>query len=366
MDVVLDGLFRYNSSYDYDDYEYKDEFESGHNKALWMTVLFSVELVIGLLGNGLLLASVVQKRRFWSTSGTFVLHLSVADLLLLVTLPFWAAQAAQRCEWCFRGFLCKIAGGIFNVNFYCGILLFVCLSVDRYLSVVHATHLYSQRRPRLAHISCLVVWIISLILAIPGWASVEVSAPEKTLCVYKFTHSHGSQKHMVSRLVHLTLGFLLPGAILIICWSCILLRLQRNAKGLQKQRSIMVILSLLVVFFLCWMPYNVTLLVDTIRRRSAESNDSSSGNPEGSPKTALMVTFALGCIHACLRPLLYFCLCANFRKQTLAMLSCATAESEGSLWELDVGEKAMPGQSDEGAELKQMTSVDHQMQSSQC
>lgn len=102
------------------------------------------------------------------------------------------------------------------------------------------------------------------------------------------------------------------------------------------------------------MPYNITLIVDTIRSSLKKPND-------GSLKTALTVTSALGCIHACLRPLLYLGLCTNFREQTLAMLRRATVESERSLWELGVGEEALPDQSHEGEELKQMTSVDHQV-----
>lgn len=47
------------------------------------------------------------------------------------------------------------------------------------------------------------------------------------------------------------------------------------------------------------------------------------------------------------------------------MLRCATVEAELP-WELGVGEKALPDQSHEGEQLKQMTSVDHQVQSTQC
>lgn len=117
MDVELDGLFRHNTTYDYDDnYEYKDDFEPRDSNTVLIPLLYSVELVIGLLGNGLLLAVLAQKRRSWSISDTFVIHLCVADILLLATLPFWAAQATQRCGWCFSGFLCKICGAVFNVS----------------------------------------------------------------------------------------------------------------------------------------------------------------------------------------------------------------------------------------------------------
>ncbi|XP_031144346.1 C-X-C chemokine receptor type 3-like isoform X2 [Sander lucioperca] len=367
MDVELDGLFRQNGTYNYDDdYEYVEDTESRPSEAVFIPVLYCVELVIGLLGNGLLLAVLAQKRRSWSISDTFILHLSVADILLLATLPFWAAQATKQCLWCFSGFLCKICGAVFYINFYCGIFLLVCISLDRYLSIVHATQLYSHKKPRLAHISCLSVWLVSLILTIPHWIFLVARKDVVPQCVHSYTQSVTDWK-LGSRLLHHTLGFLLPAVALIICCSCILLQLKRSSEGLQKQRAIMVILPLVVVFFLCWMPYNITLIVDTFRNSSKEPDIELSGNPQRSLKiNALMVTSGLGCMHACLRPLLYLCLCGNFRKRTLAMLKRTTVESESSLWELGVGEEAPPDQNHEEEEAKPMTSVDHQVPSSQC
>ncbi|KAM9353972.1 C-X-C chemokine receptor type 3-like [Symphorus nematophorus] len=358
MEVVLDGIFNQNESYDYEtDYEYKEDIEPRGSEAVLLPLLYLVELVVGLLGNGLLLAVLAQKRRSWSISDTFALHLCVADILLLLTLPIRAAQATGSCDGCFTGFLCKINGALFNTNFYCGIFLLVCISLDRYLSIVHATQLFSHKRPTLAHISCLLVWIGSLILTVPDWiflVAKEYPAQIK-LCVHEYSQSTAVWQ-LVSRLLHHILGFLLPAAILIVCCSCILPRLQCSAKGFQKQRSIMVILPL--VFFLCWVPYNITLIVDTVRSSSKEKDSEERG-------LSLMVTSALACVHACLRPLLYLGLFENFRAWALATLRRATVETAGSLWGLGVGGEALPDQNHKTEEMEQMTSVDHQVHSTQ-
>uniref|UniRef100_A0A3Q1FQE0 C-X-C motif chemokine receptor 3 n=1 Tax=Acanthochromis polyacanthus TaxID=80966 RepID=A0A3Q1FQE0_9TELE len=367
MEVDLDGIFLQNNTYDYEDYEYKGDYESS-SETVGLPVLYSFVLVVGLLGNILLLAILAQKRPSWSMSDTFILHMGVADILLLVTLPLQAAQAARHCEWCF-GIFCKICGAVFNINFYCGIFLLVCISLDHYLSAIHVTQLYSHKKPWLVHISCLLVWLVSLLLTIPDWIFLVAMTEKdpvknKTFCVHDYSQSV-TDWQLLSRLLHHMVGFVLPAGALVICWSCILLRLQRSSKGLQNQRFIMVILPLIVVFFLCWMPYNITLIVDTSRRSSEESYKDLSGNPEGSLKAALVATSALGCVHACLRPLLYLGLCRNFRRRLLDVLKCATVESKSSLWEINVGEEALPDQSHEGEELKQMTSAEHQVQSVQ-
>lgn len=85
-------------------------------KATFITILYSLAFVVGVLGNGLLLVVLVRGRRTWSVTDTFILHLAVTDVLLLATLPTWAAQAAQPKGWTFGTPLCKISGAVFMVR----------------------------------------------------------------------------------------------------------------------------------------------------------------------------------------------------------------------------------------------------------
>lgn len=365
-DVELGGIFCQNDTYEYNDDYSSPDIEESASKVVWVPILYLLVAIVGLLGNGVLLAVLVRRRRTWSFSDTFILSMSVADVLLLVILSFGAAQAIQYFGSFGQGFFCKIGAAVFNVNFYCGILLLVCITLDRYLSFVHATQLYSPRRRRLPHISCQLVWLISLILTIPDWIFVaaQKDSAQQIQCVHEYSNS-ATDWRLMSRLPHHMLGFLLPATAVIVLCFCILLQLRVCSTGLKKQKSIMVLLPLVVVFFLCWIPYNITLIVDTFRGSAQKPDDGLSENPGGLLKTALMITSSMGCIHACLRPLLYFGLCANFRKQILAILRGATVKSESSLWELSVGDKALPEQSHEEEELKQTENGNHQMQSVQ-
>lgn len=207
--------------------------------------------------------------------------------------------------------------------------------------------------------TCLCVWIFSLILVIPKWIFVvTLNDPinEETRCVENFSASSGIG-HLVSRLLHHMLGFLLPAAILIICCSCVALRLHSGSKEPHRQRAFMVVLWLVAVFLLCWTPFNITLIVDTVKSRAEETGNSLD--------TALMVTSVFGYIHTCLRPLLHLSLSANFRTQALALLRCAPLQPVGSLWELGVGQDEKMEQNRKDEEQEQITG-DHQIQSSQC
>lgn len=119
FEVDADGLFKLNYTYDYDNsYEYKDEVEARESPAVLLPLLYSAVLLVGLLGNGLLLTTLFQKRRSWSMSDTFVLHLCIADVLLLMTLPLWMAHALQPGRWQFGLLLCKLSTVLFYVSLY--------------------------------------------------------------------------------------------------------------------------------------------------------------------------------------------------------------------------------------------------------
>lgn len=367
MDVDVDGIFLHNNTFDYSDYIYEEDFGPGRSKVVLVPFVYSVVLAVGLLVNGILLAVLALKRQSWRMSDTFVLHLGLADVLLLLTLPLWASQAALPCGWCFRGITCGISWAVFNMSFYCGNFLLVCVTLDHYLSIVHTIQLFSHKSPRFAHISCVFIWLVSVLLSIPDWASAvsqkQGQEEDQAVCVPNF---HLSKWQQASRVIHLVLGFLLAAIILIFFFYYILRQLQISKKGFKKQRAVLVILALVVVSFLSWLPYNITLIVDTLMSPSGVSLETSSINPRGSLKVALMATSALCCVHAALRPLIYMGLCGNFRTRTLALLRCRNVDSKGSLWELGVGDETEPGQCQEGEEVKQMTSVEHQVQSSQC
>ncbi|CAK6977100.1 C-X-C chemokine receptor type 3.1 [Scomber scombrus] len=296
--------------------------EGMHFEAQFIPALYSVVFVVGVLGNGLLLGVLAKSRRTWSVTDTFILHLGVADVLLLLTLPFWAAQAVQG--WTFGTPFCKITGAIFTINFYCGIFLLACISLDRYLSIVHATQMYSRKKPWVVQASCLAVWLTSMLLSIPDWIfldDVEDERRNKKECIRNYFKFSSQRKivedwRLASRLIYHIAGFLLPSVVLIFCYTSILRRLRCGTHGLQKQKAFRVILAVVLVFFLCWAPYNITLMVDTIQ----SGNISETCGVRSYLEKAKTVTSSVGYLHCSLNPILYAFVGVKFRRQLLNIL----------------------------------------------
>ncbi|KAJ4931482.1 hypothetical protein JOQ06_025777 [Pogonophryne albipinna] len=251
-------------------------------ESVFIPVLYSVAFAVGVLGNGVLLGVLARSRGRWSVTDTFILHL--------------------------------------GINFYCGIFLLACISLDRYLSIVHATQMYSRRNPRVVHISCLAVWIFSLLLSLPDWVFYHAVKDDRrgnrTECVpdyFRFDPEGVFNWELASRVLSHTAGFLLPSVVLVFCYSCILHRLRCGSQGLQKQKAFRIIVAVVVVFFICWTPYHITLMVDTLH------SDNSCG-VRGSLQKAMVVTSSLGYLHCSLNPILYAFVGVKFRRQLVDIL----------------------------------------------
>ncbi|XP_069040764.1 C-X-C chemokine receptor type 3.1 [Lepisosteus oculatus] len=296
---------------------------------LFLPALYSVALVLGVLGNGLVIAVLCQFRRGWSVTDTFILNLALADTLLVVTLPFWAAGAVRG--WIFGTGMCKILGTIFKVNFFCGIFLLACISLDRYLSIVHAVHMYSRRKPWAVRVSCLCVWTLCFLLAVPDLLFLEALSDNRRGGRVECSHNYlrftnnSSDWRLASRAVYHVMGFFAPSLVMVYCYACILLTL-RKSQGAQKQKAIRIILALVVAFFLCWTPYNLTLLADTLH---SQSNISDSCGRRTALDISLVATSSLGYLHCCLNPILYAFVGVKFRRNLLELLRALGCKIKG-------------------------------------
>ncbi|ROI36439.1 C-X-C chemokine receptor type 3 [Anabarilius grahami] len=282
-----------------------DQESSMHFDSIFIPILYSLALVVGLVGNGLVLVVMWKKRVSLNVTDIFILHLCLANTLLLLTLPFLAVAAVKG--WIFGTALCKMNGALFKINFYCGIFMLSCISLDRYLSIVHAVQMYSHKKPTVIHCCCLVVWLFCLLLSIPEWIFLEAvedsRRQDKIECIPLYP---SKSWHLYSRLLYHILGFALPAVLMLFCYSCILLRLRRGSQGMQKKRAIRVIVALVLAFFISWTPYNISLMIDTIQNNQIiDPSNQTFCYSTTALDLALTITSTLGYLHCCVTPVLY-------------------------------------------------------------
>ncbi|KAG8136021.1 hypothetical protein E2320_009003 [Naja naja] len=144
--------------------------------------VYSIIFIIGIFGNSLVVIIIYFYMKLKTVASVFLLNLALADLCFLVTLPLWAATTAMKYHWPFGNCLCKIASVAATFNMYASVFLLTCLSVDRYLTIVHPMKARLRRTMLIARVTCLIIWL---------WQSLQA-------CLLGFTAAHMTLKMKTS------------------------------------------------------------------------------------------------------------------------------------------------------------------------
>ncbi|XP_055967602.1 C-X-C chemokine receptor type 2 [Sorex fumeus] len=317
----LQDLFKdYNYSYNTDMPDIKpdsapcrQEFLDINKYAVVTT--YVLVFLLSLLGNALVILVIFFSQISRSVTDIYLLNLAMADLLFALTLPIWAASKAKG--WVFGTPLCKLVSLLKEVNFYSGILLLACISVDRYLAIVHATRTLTQKR-HLVKFICLGIWTLSLILSLPLFIFRETYKPPYSgpVC-YENMGANTTKWRIVMRILPQTFGFLLPLLVMLFCYGLTLRTLFEAHMG-QKHRAMRVIFAVVLVFLLCWLPFNLVLVADTLMRLGLIRETCGRRNHIG---RALEATEILGFLHSCLNPFIYAFIGQKFRHGLLKILA---------------------------------------------
>lgn len=296
----------------------KDPLHMYHS--VFQPLVYIMVFLLGLTGNGLLLMVLLKRRAHLRMTDIYLLHLALADLLLLFTLPFVVTQVLAG--WVFGNFLCKLLGLLHRLNLWCGSLLLAGIGIDRYLAIVHVISSLQTRRPQTVHLICALLWLFCLALSMPNivFLSVEPIRNDDTWlqCHFNNYGSHAYKWYLVDRLLTHLLCFLLPLVIMGYCYTAVVFTLYHSHQSLEKQGAIRLAMVVTLVFCVCWLPYNITLFLDTLLRLGILSQKTCQTHT--ALALGLKVTETIGFIHCCLNPILYAFVGVRFRNDLLRLL----------------------------------------------
>ncbi|KAI1899466.1 hypothetical protein AGOR_G00062090 [Albula goreensis] len=293
---------------------------------IFMCSFYTVIFLLALPGNLIVGLVIGSSKQALSTSDLFLFHLAVADILLALTLPISAASLIHG--WVFGNFMCKLVSVVQEVNFYSSILFLVCISVDRYLVIVHAMEARKEDRRLWSWVMCGVVWAAGILLALPvGFNEVgSFRGLDHMTCAESFDPKEAPLWRLSTRLLRHTLGFLLPLVIMLACYGITVARLLRT-RGFQKQRAMRVIVAVVLAFLLCWMPYHISMIADTLMRFHLVNYGCKA---RLAVDRAMFSTQSLGLLHCCINPVLYAFIGEKFRKNLLQLICRKKGLEHGS------------------------------------
>ncbi|KAM3932699.1 C-C chemokine receptor type 6 [Leptodactylus fuscus] len=277
----------------------------------FVPLTFSFIFLFGLVGNILVVITFTCYKKGKNMTDIYLLNMAIADILFIFTLPFWAVYYYDN--WIFKDFMCKLIRSIYAINFNCSMLLLACVGIDRYIAIVQVTKSLRLKIMALAYrrVLCFSVWIISAILSIITYifSACYIVNENHFVCEAHYPKYLDASKWKLAVIsIEVSVGFVIPFFVMLFCYVSIIITLLQ-AKNSQRHKAINVVVTVVIVFLMCQLPYNVVLL----RKAARLSNQKQACQDTMNDSYSLFITKTLAYFHCCLNPVIYAFVGVKFR-----------------------------------------------------
>ncbi|XP_076001703.1 alpha-1A adrenergic receptor [Genypterus blacodes] len=318
-------------------------------------IFLSVFILVAIVGNILVILSVVCNKHLQTVTNFFIVNLAVADLLLsIIVLPFSATLEVLGC-WVFGRIFCNIWAAVDVLCCTASILSLCIISIDRYIGVKHCLKYPSIMTERRAGVVLLVLWVASTVISVGpllGWK--EPPPVDESIC--RITEEPGYA------LFSSLFSFYLPLMVIVIMYFRVYVVARRTTKSLEagvkreRNKSMEVVLRIhcrsvledsrpesakssknhpfrsslsvrlmkfsrekkaaktlaIVVgmFILCWLPFFFILPLGSFFPALKPSEN------------VFKVIFWLGYFNSCINPMIYPCSSKEFQRAFTRLLRC--------------------------------------------
>ncbi|XDV28171.1 hypothetical protein PO909_031526 [Leuciscus waleckii] len=222
-------------------------------------VCYATIFCLSILGNGFLMCALICYEGLKRVTNLFMFCLGLFDLLFTLTLPFWCVEFVHH--WIFGDVACKIITGAYFVGIYGSLILLTAMTLDRFaVVVVRSFWLTRSRRLKCSKVACVGAWIISLTACLRD--SIASKAEKVHIDIYtcKSTNTDDDNVGYYSQLVLL---FFVPFALIVFCYTKIIITLMSTSTK-QKYRTVILVLCIIIAFFICWGPYHIIIVLMSI------------------------------------------------------------------------------------------------------
>ncbi|KAJ8252821.1 hypothetical protein GJAV_G00205980 [Gymnothorax javanicus] len=277
-----------------------------------MSTLYIFIFIIGLVANSVVVWVNVRAERNRYETHLYILNLAIADLCVVATLPVWVSSLIQHGHWAFGEAMCKLTHLVFSVNLFSSIFFLACMSVDRYLSVALFGDSDSWRKKVVRRAVCVLVWLLALAASLPDTYFLQLvpsTHSNSTLCRPVYPADNPRDWMVGIQLSFIVLGFAIPFPVIAFFYALLVGAISSSADK-ERRISRKIILTYIVVFLVCWLPYHGVLLVDALSLLGVVPF---SCRLESFLFVALHFTQCFSLIHCCVNPVIYNFINKNYR-----------------------------------------------------
>ncbi|XP_057690487.1 CX3C chemokine receptor 1 isoform X2 [Corythoichthys intestinalis] len=314
--MATEMMYIYINKYEYENYDTNSThngYESPQLSKEFMAtrIVLCILFFLGFLGNSIVLWILHRHIKLKTLTDICLLNLALSDLTLAVSLFLWAYDSQNIA-------VCKATTGVYQLGFYSGTLFVTLMSVDRYLAIVCAVATMPTRKPKYGVAASIAIWVVSLIMATPQvvFASVEMSDHSSLSCQPLYPEESQQFWKMFRNFSENTVSLFLCLPIQLFCYLKILLVLFKT-KNSKKHRAVKLIFTIVCIFVMCWVPYNIVVFLQTLQLFEMFNTHTESA----AINLAMAWSEIIALSHCCVNPVIYALAGEKFRKPLGNLLS---------------------------------------------
>ncbi|XP_007900675.2 cysteinyl leukotriene receptor 1 [Callorhinchus milii] len=274
------------------------------------SIVYSIVFAVGFISNLLALYIFCWVTRNKNASTVYLINLAVADLLFALSLPLRVTYYLNGLHWPFGDVMCRLSSYIFYLSMYCSIFFLTCLSVSRYLSIAQYFKLQRLFTFRRCTLTCACIWLFVSVTSSPFLLSGTHVIDGKVKCFQPITMSNWIRIANLNYLA-LVIGFLLPFATILVCYTLMIKHIMRTSWSRKKvRRDVATIVLVLGVFLICFLPYHIQRTVHLHFLVHHHTNC----DLENTLRKSVVATLCLATANSCFDPLLYIFVGQGFKK----------------------------------------------------
>lgn len=283
-------------------------------------IIYMLVVTVGIPANITILGLLLTKIRKVSSAILYA-SLAISDLLLLFSLLFKAHYHLHGNHWVLGEAACRVITACFYGNLYCSAVTLACISMKRYMAVVHPFTYKRLPKRMLATWVSLAVWGVFLVAIIPELLvqqSFILKELNLTSCHDVLPLTESSHVLLLYYNLALTvLGLLVPLVVTVVCFVKIIREL--NHSHFDWTLYIQASSLMFALFVVCFLPAGVLHFLHYVQLFV---------NGTQSLYIHFNLAVCLCCLHACLDPFLFFIMSKsagsrlylmNFKGKTLSV-----------------------------------------------
>lgn len=252
-----------------------------YESLFFITVIYSIFLVIGVLGNLSTCIVILTNEYMRTATNVYLFNLAIADVAtLVISMPSELYLLWRQYPWTFGDLACDAKIVVTEAIIYSSILTIVAFTCERYLAICHPLSPLSRSSTGKAKKIISWIWLVSFLSALPWALFTKVNylvfndriVEESAWCSIPFNEEPSGSLYMM--LGSTIIYFIVPMVVVTMLYTRIGLALHRSKmkrsastggeeegpaeKNLSQGKKTVIKMLVVVVssFFFCWSPFH--------------------------------------------------------------------------------------------------------------